>query len=79
MTKTVIRTFLSLWLALVGTLLPGLIAWAVTAASLGLWPMAVLVLAILGSAALAFWRIAEDGNNKALAFWRIAEDANNEA
>jgi hypothetical protein len=47
-----------------GTLLPALIARAVTAASAGLWPMVVPVFAIVASAAPAFW---------ALASWRIAD------
>ncbi len=47
------------------TLFPGLIAWAVTAALAGLWPMVAPVIAILGSAALAAWWIADDAKNEA--------------
>ena len=47
------------------TLFPGLIAWAVTAALAGLWPMVVPVIAILGSAALAAWWIVDDAKNEA--------------
>jgi hypothetical protein len=57
--------FLKSWLGLVVTLFPGLVAWAVTAASAGLWLMVAPVIAILGSAALAAWRIADDAKNEA--------------